>query len=52
MSEWIVMFDGPCSNCGTTLLAGTPVVWDNRARKMHCIECPSLGAGLYRNSSK
>jgi hypothetical protein len=41
VAGWIVKYDGPCSRCGTILLAGTPAVWDNRARKMHCIDCPT-----------
>lgn len=32
-------YDGPCSRCGTVLRAGTPAVWDNRARKMLCLSC-------------
>jgi hypothetical protein len=35
-----VKFDGPCSKCGTTLVAGEPAVWDRATRKMSCIECP------------
>lgn len=44
MSGWIVKFDGPCANCGTVLRAGEFAVWDRRARKMHCIECPTTAA--------
>ncbi len=39
--EWRVRYDGPCSKCGTMLRAGTVAVWDQRARVMHCVECPT-----------
>jgi hypothetical protein len=39
---WRVKYDGTCSRCGTLLLRGAPAVWDVRARKMHCIECPTV----------
>lgn len=42
MAGWIVKFDGPCSKRGTILRAGTPAVWDNRSRKMSCVECPAV----------
>lgn len=37
---WRVKYDGPCAKCGTVLRAGTVAVWDRRARKMSCVECP------------
>ena len=40
MAAWQVKYDGPCARCGTILRAGTPAVWDNRAHRMSCIECP------------
>jgi nuclease-like protein len=38
---WLVKYDGPCSRCGRTLARGTVAVWDQAARKMHCVECPA-----------
>jgi hypothetical protein len=40
-SGWTVKRDGPCSKCGTILLAGTPAIWNRSTRKMTCIECPA-----------
>lgn len=40
MAGWIVKYDGPCSNCGTLLRAGTEAVYDRPRRKMSCIVCP------------
>jgi hypothetical protein len=37
----LVKYDGPCSRCGRTLVKGTAAVWDQAARKMHCVECPA-----------
>lgn len=33
-------YDGTCSKCGAPLLRGVPAIWDGRAHKMSCIECP------------
>ncbi len=41
MAGWIVKYDGPCSECGTVLRAGVEAIWDRRARKMRCAECPA-----------
>jgi len=41
MAGWIVKHDGPCSECGTLLRAGTEATYDWPRRKMSCIECPT-----------
>jgi Nuclease-related domain len=39
MTDWVVKYDGPCARCGTTLIRGTPAVWDRAVRKMYCLDC-------------
>jgi hypothetical protein len=36
---WIVKRDGPCSICGSTLLAGAEAVWVRGINKMRCLDC-------------
>lgn len=42
MTTWRVKYDGVCSKCGAALLKGTPAVWDSRAHRMSCVECPPV----------
>ena len=37
--QWLVKYDGPCSNCGRVLAKGTPAAWDRTMRKMFCLDC-------------
>ena len=39
MAGWIVKHDGPCSECGTLLLAGTEAVWRWPPGTMLCLDC-------------
>jgi Nuclease-related domain len=39
---WLVKYDGPCSNCGTTLTKGTEAIWRQRERRMLCLDCGAV----------
>jgi hypothetical protein len=42
--QWLVKYDGVCSNCGTPLLRGVAAVWDRSSKTIHCIECPTASS--------
>jgi Nuclease-related domain len=52
--EWRVKFDGLCSLCATTLVAGSPAVWDRATQKMRCIQFPApvIDAGVAGRSAR
>jgi hypothetical protein len=39
MAGWIVQHDGPCSECGALLRAGTEAVWRWPPGRMFCLDC-------------
>ncbi len=43
VNQWLVKYDGPCAQCGRTLVRGMPAIWDRATQTMHCIECPQAG---------